>query len=102
MNDSNKWQLDSLDYKIKLKQSTLTQYIDTSNIIKQQVYICLFESFTFGSKPPPEERSFEDALIYMVNIFAGRDPPWFSSGAISNFWEIWQQWCCKAMFSLTN
>jgi len=23
------------------------------------------------------ERSFEDALIYMVNIFAGRDPPWY-------------------------
>ena len=24
-----------------------------------------------------EERTFEDALIYMVNIFAGRDPPWY-------------------------
>lgn len=23
------------------------------------------------------ERSFEDALVYMVNIFAGRDPPWY-------------------------
>ncbi|CAE7640053.1 ARF1 [Symbiodinium pilosum] len=23
------------------------------------------------------ERTFEDALIYMVNIFAGRDPPWY-------------------------
>lgn len=23
------------------------------------------------------ERSFEDALIYMVNVFAGRDPPWY-------------------------
>ena len=27
-----------------------------------------------------EERSFEDALIYMVNIFAGRDPPWRLNG----------------------
>ena len=23
------------------------------------------------------ERTFEDALIYMVNIFTGRDPPWY-------------------------
>jgi len=23
------------------------------------------------------ERTFEDSLIYMVNIFAGRDPPWY-------------------------
>jgi len=23
------------------------------------------------------ERSFEDALVYMVSIFAGRDPPWY-------------------------
>jgi len=24
-----------------------------------------------------QERSFEDSLVYMVNIFAGRDPPWY-------------------------
>jgi len=27
------------------------------------------------------ERSFEDALVYMVNIFAGRDPPWYPSNS---------------------
>ncbi|CAK9016350.1 unnamed protein product, partial [Durusdinium trenchii] len=34
-----------------------------------------FENHYNGVEDP--ERSFEDALIYMVNIFAGRDPPWY-------------------------
>jgi hypothetical protein len=34
------------------------------------------------------ERSFEDSLLYMVNIFAGRDPPWYpqtSQAKIASF-----------------
>jgi len=28
-------------------------------------------------QPEASARTFEDALVYMVNVFAGRDPPWY-------------------------
>ena len=49
------------------------------------------ERYSFENDPAhlaETERTFEDALIYMVNIFAGRDPPWYPGNPLAKIASV--------------